>query len=673
MRGWILACGPFDLHDATAYTGQGIVGATPPSATVGFVHALCRDVRQDLPDLWLHSGGVVVHEASLLQGHAKFPPSDAALSGSGRQPLPGPEVVDDILLRGRITFLFHVEHGGDPEDARDDVESLRGRLPGLVLSRRYAGGTLHPRVQIPDLVSAPLTAGQVGGHLRTMPRGFLLRDRRDHLEARLAAGAGDALDVLMETVAFQPAIEGGLERAVKGALCPISIGYRALEALGCAAPTDRAIRTCSTSTPMPWLRSASGFMCGPCHGPRLRSMAASGGPSSMRISASTTPPLPAARPLAASPRKDSDRGPDLVPQLHPLDQPFEGLLFGLVGDREVPVVVTEKTVRGSISNFINPDKIKDPANPAKEQNPGNANIQRIDAAFLPHEAEQLVLRYSIVVQGGALRPSGCDNGEIRDALTRIVQKATAKGGLRAIAERYAWNIVNARGLWRNRFARDKTVEVTLDDDATLTFHSDAVPTFTFPGASAMPPEFATLAVAIAEALAVKDCPLFLRVRVTGRLPPGAEVFPSQEFVEGDKSRGDKTGKKSRFLSTRQTFVEGLPVRQATFHSQKLGNAIRVIDDWHPQAAEIGAIAVEPYGYAQGELKTVRMPKRAVLDGVQGPDFYGLLNDLPSLEATIDKATGPLPDTVLYFLAVLVRGGVFSGEGREKAAREKAAA
>lgn len=228
MRGWILACGPFDLHDAAGYTGQGIVGATPPTATVGFVHALDRDVRERLPEIRLEAGGVVVHEAALLEGHAKFPPSDAAIA-KARHALPGPEVLDDILLRGRVTFLIHVLHEGDAEDARDDVDALRSLLPGLIMARRYAGGSLHPLGRISGLTSAPLTLGQIGNHLRTMPRGFLLRDRRDYLEQQLASGAPDALDVLMDTVAFQRTDDGGIERAVKGALCPISVGYRALE------------------------------------------------------------------------------------------------------------------------------------------------------------------------------------------------------------------------------------------------------------------------------------------------------------------------------------------------------------------------------------------------------------------------------------------------------------
>ncbi len=165
----------------------------------------------------------------------------------------------------------------------------------------------------------------------------------------------------------------------------------------------------------------------------------------------------------------------------------------------------------------------------------------------------------------------------------------------------------------------------------------------------------------------RDKALFLRVRVTGELPQGAEVYPSQEFVDEEKTRGgDKKGKKSRTLSGVPIMYDGKSVKQASLHSQKLGNALRCIDDWHPQAADVGAIAVETYGFSQGALKTFRMPKRAGASGAQGQDFYSLLDDLDGLEKAIDAAgEGALPDDVLYFMAVLVRGGVFSGGKRDK--------
>lgn len=349
--------------------------------------------------------------------------------------------------------------------------------------------------------------------------------------------------------------------------------------------------------------------------------------------------------------------------------PSEGLLFGLVTkdgkEHEIPVLLSEKTVRGAISNFID-EKKYNPENPKKELDPASPNIQKIDAAFLPYEAERIVLRFSLVIHGGSVSPSGCDKQDVRAALERIVAKAAEKGAYRSLGERYAWNLVNGRTLWRNRLARNRRVEITLDDDETLSFQSDNVDTFRYGGLDAMPVDFDKLAARIGEALTSKEKALFVRVRITGELPPGAEVFPSQEFAEEDKSRGKKQGEKRRLLSSRTTFLpDGRTARHATLHSQKLGNAIRTIDDWHPQAGEMGAIAVETYGYSQGALKTLRLAKRLPMDGVQGKDFYTLLKDLPALEKRVNEAkAGALPDDVLYFMAVLVRGGVFSGGKRE---------
>ena len=77
--------------------------------------------------------------------------------------------------------------------------------------------------------------------------------------------------------------------------------------------------------------------------------------------------------------------------------------------------------------------------------------------------------------------------------------------------------------------------------------------------------------------------LFLQVDTYVLLGGGQEVFPSQELIL------DKTGKskKSKFLYA----VD----KVAALHSQKIGNALRTIDTWHPAANEVGPIAVEPYG------------------------------------------------------------------------------
>lgn len=378
--------------------------------------------------------------------------------------------------------------------------------------------------------------------------------------------------------------------------------------------------------------------------------------------------------------------------------PSEGLLEGInaSGGKAKPVLVVEKTVRGSISNYmpaahkvgtadastkeIAPEKGTakgDAAQKAidevsKELDPSNANIQRVDVAFLPEGADRLKLSYSIIVQANSLAPASCNDGQVRDKIATVVKAFTEKGGYDHLATLYAWNLLNGRTLWRNRIARNK--RVTIDVDGTvLAFEGDGIPTFKFDPAQ-MPADAKPLIEAISGALSGKREALFLKVSIDGELPPGAEVYPSQEFVEGSESKTKKKGQKSKSLAfVQKTLDEGV-VNQASMHSQKIGNALRTIDVWHRQVDEIGALAVEPYGFSQSLTKTLRMSMRAESDGPQAVNFYDLMTELDELASKIEGAKdGNVPPEALYFVAVLVRGGVFSGEKKDKGPKKDAKA
>lgn len=88
------------------------------------------------------------------------------------------------------------------------------------------------------------------------------------------------------------------------------------------------------------------------------------------------------------------------------------------------------------------------------------------------------------------------------------------------------------------------------------------------------------------------------------------------------------------------------------HSQKIGNALRTIDTWYPQAEELelGPIAVEPYGSVTSRGKAYRQPAKKM-------DFYTLL------DSWVTK--GQMPDIAQqhFVMATLIRGGVF-GEKSE---------
>lgn len=125
---------------------------------------------------------------------------------------------------------------------------------------------------------------------------------------------------------------------------------------------------------------------------------------------------------------------------------------------------------------------------------------------------------------------------------------------------------------------------------------------------------------------------FIEVQAFVRLGQGQAVYPSQELVMGG-GKGDK----SKFLFQLN--------QVAAMHSQKIGNALRTIDTWHPESAEVGAIAVEPYGSVTNRGKAYRQPREKL-------DFYNLL------DAWVLKGKEPDLAQQNYVIAMLIRGGVF---------------
>ncbi|THU03997.1 type I-F CRISPR-associated protein Csy3 [Lampropedia puyangensis] len=144
-----------------------------------------------------------------------------------------------------------------------------------------------------------------------------------------------------------------------------------------------------------------------------------------------------------------------------------------------------------------------------------------------------------------------------------------------------------------------------------------------------------LAALIAKGLAGEEHVL-LQITAYVRVGNGQEVFPSQELIL-ERGRGDKS----------KTLYEVAGV--AAIHSQKLGNAIRTVDDWYEGAGELGPIAVEPYGSVTTQGKAYRQPK-------QKHDFYNLLDDW------ILKDKVPALEQQHFVIAVLIRGGVFGDAG-----------
>lgn len=299
------------------------------------------------------------------------------------------------------------------------------------------------------------------------------------------------------------------------------------------------------------------------------------------------------------------------------------------------VMVRPKSVRGTISNRLK-TKDQDPAKlDASIQSP---NLQTVDVAMLPNNADTLQVRFTLRVLGGAGTPSACNNSDYQQKLLETVQGYTETQGFAELAQRYALNLANGRFLWRNRIGAE-AVEVRVnrwqDGKAAQSWTFNALDfslrDFNIPTNASK--DMMELAQAIEGGLSGKTYVL-LEVVALVRAGDGQEVFPSQELI---LDRGDKKGQKSKTLYT----VGDV----AAMHSQKIGNAIRTIDTWYPDAGSLGPIAVEPYGSVTSQGKAYRQPK-------EKQDFYTLL------DTWVLKGKAPEVVQQHYVMANLIRGGVF---------------
>lgn len=301
-----------------------------------------------------------------------------------------------------------------------------------------------------------------------------------------------------------------------------------------------------------------------------------------------------------------------------------------------PIAIRTKSVRGTISNRLK-TKDQDPAKlDAAIENP---NLQTVDVAALPSEADTLKTTFTLRILSGTGQPSACNDANYRQKLLETVKTYVENNGFTELAWRYAHNLANGRFLWRNRIGAEQ-VEVRIAHlvggqvrtewrfDA-LALSLRAFDTFSDAQSASDLEQLSTL---IAAGLAGQDHVL-LRITAFARIGTGQEVFPSQELIL-ERGRGDK----SKTLYQ----VDGI----AGIHSQKIGNALRSIDTWYQEADINGPIAVEPYGSVTTQGKAYRQPRDT------RDDFYSLLDNW------VLKDKMPALEQQHFVIATLIRGGVF---------------
>lgn len=299
------------------------------------------------------------------------------------------------------------------------------------------------------------------------------------------------------------------------------------------------------------------------------------------------------------------------------------------GSKTLPVKITEKSVRGTISNRLKNTIANDPAKLDAEIE--KANLQRVDAASLDETCDTLLVNWSCKVLPFTGKPSVCNNQDYQQALEETVGEYLNEHGVSELAKRYASNIANARWLWRNRVGSERvSVSVTCNEEK-FSFDAKQIPLQHFDSQS---DDLQRLAKLIEQGLN-GEAFIILYVQASAKIGYGQEVYPSQELVLD-------TGKsKSKVLYE----ING----KAGMHSQKISNAIRTIDNWYPNAEF--PIAIEPYGAVTTMGTAFRQPKQKM-------DFYTLFDNW------VVKGKKPEIEQQHYVMGVLIRGGVFGQSGKE---------
>jgi CRISPR-associated protein Csy3 len=326
--------------------------------------------------------------------------------------------------------------------------------------------------------------------------------------------------------------------------------------------------------------------------------------------------------------------------------PSDGYMYGTTWanrDDVTPLSLTEKSVRGTISNRLKSAVKNDPLKlNAEVEKP---NLQRVDTCALLPEQDTLKLQFTLKVLGGVQKPSACNNAEFKQSYSAAVNGYIQEYGFAELARRYATNIANARFLWRNRLGAEHiVVQVNaLNEDAKQSWEFDstkiAMRDFNFQSEG-----INSLGKRIADVLSSEDKFLMLEINCFAKVGKAQEVYPSEELVL-DKSTSKE--KKSKILYSNNGI--------AAMHTQKIGNALRTIDTWYPSFSDIeksaGPIAIEPYGAVTNLGAAFRTPK-------EKQDFYTFF-DAFALGEKLERA-----EDEHYVMATLIRGGVFGASDKD---------
>lgn len=209
---------------------------------------------------------------------------------------------------------------------------------------------------------------------------------------------------------------------------------------------------------------------------------------------------------------------------------FAGKWDDINGGVWQPIHIQEKAVRGTISNRLKNAIASDPAKLDAEIQ--KANLQRVDVAALPMDADTLKVTFTLRVLGHLSTPSVCNDREYQVALQDVIEGYISEHGFTELAARYAENLANGRFLWRNRVGAEAIKVHISSGEQRWTFDAQHYSLREF-----CQPEGDLQALAqVIESGLRGDGFVLLTVEAFVQLGAGQEVFPSQELVLDSNSK-----------------------------------------------------------------------------------------------------------------------------------------
>ncbi len=266
-----------------------------------------------------------------------------------------------------------------------------------------------------------------------------------------------------------------------------------------------------------------------------------------------------------------------------------------------------------------------------------ANLAWGDDAALSHEHDTLKVSFTLRVVGGLNKPSVCNKVEFENVYSERIE-GYIQTDIEELANRYAYNIANGRFLWRNRVGAQevKIIVKHTSLENPLEFIAYDYP---LKNTTSESKSIVDLSGLIKAGLMGNES-ILLTIDAYANLGKGQRIWPSQEMVLNSPK-----GEKSRHLF----FLKVKDKNIAAMHCEKIGNALRTIDDWYPQFSETQSpIAIEAYGSVTQRGVAYRSSKN---------DFKSLLLKWLNTDDGKDIET----DDKHFVAAMLIRGGVF-GEG-----------